>query len=341
MHSFRRLFAIILGMTFLCSGFVKLIDPVGTGLIVSEYFNWMHLGFLKPASKILGLVLSLLETSVGLAVITGVWRKGIAVLAIVMTLFFTLISAVLVVFNPVMDCGCFGEFIHLTHMQTLVKNIFLCLTAAIAFLPVWDLGIPQPRKTVSFCIDMILVLAVAVYSWMNIPYFDFTAFKVSNVIVPEDAGDQGDVTVTLTLWDAYGEDVSDTVLDGDVVLVSVYHPEDIDDEDVSGIARFASSAFNEGYSVYVLSTSLLDIPGVECFIGDYKSLVTLNRSNGGATLLSDGVIAGKTSKRHYFSSERLAGFLEEGPENYAIERSTERDLAFQIFSIVFLLIALV
>lgn len=341
MHSFRRLFAIILGMVFLCSGFVKLIDPVGTGLIVSEYFNWMHLGFMKPASKILGFLLSLSETCVGVAVLTGVWRRVTAVIAMTMTVFFTLISAALVVFNPVMDCGCFGEFIHLTHMQTLVKNIILCLISAIAFLPVWDLGIPQPRKTVSFFMDISLVLAVAVYSWMNIPYFDFTDFRISNAIVPEYVEEHSDVTVTLALWDAYGEDVSDTILQGDVALVSVYHPEDMDDKDIARIAQFSSSAFNEGYSVYVLSSSLLDIPGVECFIADYKSLVTLNRSNGGATLLSGGVIADKTSKRHYFSSERLEELIAEGPEDYAIGRNTKRDLAFQIFSIVFLLIALI
>ena len=35
-HRFRRFCAILIGLVFLASGLLKLLDPVGTGLIVSE-----------------------------------------------------------------------------------------------------------------------------------------------------------------------------------------------------------------------------------------------------------------------------------------------------------------
>ena len=40
------LFRLVFGVTFILSGFFKLTDPVGTGLIVSEYLRVLHLGFL-------------------------------------------------------------------------------------------------------------------------------------------------------------------------------------------------------------------------------------------------------------------------------------------------------
>ena len=65
-HRLRRLCAVLIGLTFLFSGLFKLLDPVGTGLIVSEYFKFFHVGFLHGLSKPLGMGLALLESIPGL-----------------------------------------------------------------------------------------------------------------------------------------------------------------------------------------------------------------------------------------------------------------------------------
>ena len=39
----RRLCAVILGFVFFGAGVLKLMDPVGTALIINEYFNFFHI----------------------------------------------------------------------------------------------------------------------------------------------------------------------------------------------------------------------------------------------------------------------------------------------------------
>ena len=53
----RRLCSILLGLVFFIAGMLKLMDPVGAGLVVEEYFEFFHLGWLAFASKWLAVIL--------------------------------------------------------------------------------------------------------------------------------------------------------------------------------------------------------------------------------------------------------------------------------------------
>ena len=55
MRVLRALCRILFALTFIVSGALKLLDPVGTGLIVKEYLDFMHLGFLESAAVALGI----------------------------------------------------------------------------------------------------------------------------------------------------------------------------------------------------------------------------------------------------------------------------------------------
>ena len=75
---FRRSCAWIVGLVYFISGILKLIDPTGSGLVVEEYFHFLHLGFLLPFAKASGTAFAFLEVTLGAALLTGVWRKIIA-----------------------------------------------------------------------------------------------------------------------------------------------------------------------------------------------------------------------------------------------------------------------
>ena len=178
----RRFCAFITGFSFFVSGVLKLIDPVGAGLVIDEYLSFMHMSFLGVLSKPMGTMLAFAETAIGAALVTGVWRKATAIAAAAFMCFFTLLTLVLVIFNPEMDCGCFGEAIHLTHMQTFLKNIVLCMLLAGAFLPFRDLGGPKPRKYAAFGITAASMAAFTIYSLLHIPVVDFTDYRAGSFL---------------------------------------------------------------------------------------------------------------------------------------------------------------
>ena len=175
-HRIRRFCAIIIGLVFLASGLLKLLDPVGTGLIVSEYFKFFHLGFLQGTAKALGMVLSLVEATTGAALISGVFRKTTAVITSILVVFFTIVTLILWIANPEMDCGCFGEAIHLSHGQTLLKNVVLLALAAIAFIPFQNFGVPRKGKYVAFFLALPSLIFALCHNARHLPMIDFTEF---------------------------------------------------------------------------------------------------------------------------------------------------------------------
>ncbi len=175
-HSFRRFCAILIGLVFLASGLLKLLDPVGTGLIVSEYFKFFHLGFLQGTAKALGMALSLVEAITGAALISGVFRKTTAIVTSVLVVFFTIITLILWIAKPEMDCGCFGEAIHLSHGQTLLKNLVLLALAALAFIPFQNFGVPRKGKYVAFFLAIPSLIFALCHNARHLPMIDFTEF---------------------------------------------------------------------------------------------------------------------------------------------------------------------
>lgn len=175
-HSFRRFCAILIGLVFLASGLLKLLDPVGTGLIVSEYFKFFHLGFLQGTAKAMGMVLSLVEAITGAALISGVFRKTTAIVTSILVVFFTIITLILWIAKPEMDCGCFGEAIHLSHGQTLLKNLVLLALAALAFIPFQNFGVPRKGKYVAFFLAIPSLIFALCHNARHLPMIDFTEF---------------------------------------------------------------------------------------------------------------------------------------------------------------------
>ena len=142
----KRFCGYAVGFVFFISGLLKLMDPVGAGLVMKEYFRFLHMEFLSGAGIGFGVLFALAEAVIGAALITGVWKKAVALAAIALQGFFTLLTLALVIFNPEMDCGCFGEAIHLTHSQTFIKNIILLGLLLIYYIPPKHLKKPKRKK---------------------------------------------------------------------------------------------------------------------------------------------------------------------------------------------------
>ena len=382
----KRFCGFVTGFVFFLSGIVKLLDPVGAGLVMDGYFDFLHLGFMAPASKFFGVAFALAETIIGTGLITGVWRKTVALSAIILQGFFTLLTLLLVIFNPEMDCGCFGEAIHLTHMQTFIKNIILCILLAAYFFPSSQLGENRKRKYASFALVTASVLAFTVYSLMYIPLIDFTDFKPAaalmagegsggdsyeSVFIYEKDGErqsftidhlpdstwtfvdtetvmiesEGNASVNLSIRDAYGDYHDGIAAEGKIMIVSVYDI-DIKAGRWGQTAHFLSNAEKAGFTslllvrstqeefeeaVSCLAPQVAEVLRRHLYFSDYKELISMNRSNGGATFFCDGYLIRKWARRALPDRKNLEELVEADETEALIERSTNGDLTFQGF----------
>jgi|GEM_PF-4736 len=170
---------LVIGLTFIFSGFVKVIDPIGTGLIMGEYFKMVGLspGFLSQFS---GVSTAVLELLLGLAVLIGFRIKISSKAVFAFMLFFTLLTLYLAIFNPITHCGCFGEAIVLTHWQSFVKNLVLLLFAYLLYRFRDRYGNIAPAL-VEWGVLVILALSIyglSVHSYKHLPMTDFMNYKV-------------------------------------------------------------------------------------------------------------------------------------------------------------------
>ena len=342
MRVIRRISAVLIGFVLFLAGVLKLMDPVGARLVVEEYLKFMHLDFLTGISGLIGSGMALLETLLGAALITGVWRKVVAVVTGVVLGFFTILTFFLYLRNPRMDCGCFGEAIHLTHLQSLLKNVVLMVLWAIACLPLRKQEQTRKIKYVSFPIVAISVCLFLLYSSLSIPLVEFTPFKAgTELMLPEDIEDPTDENApTLSLSDAAGEYVDEMLMEGDLLAVSVYAPEKLGPQEWEKIENLMRNAAGLGYTPLVLAASTpeameetVSSPGIlsATYFADRKKLLTLNRSNGGAAYIQDGLIVTKWGIRRLPDEQKLSELASiDVTESLLAENNGDR-LKFQAF----------
>lgn len=348
----RRFCSILIGATFLLSGLLKLMDPVGTGLIVKEYLNFFHLTSLNGVAGLFGAGLAFIEMAIAVLMMFGVFRHFTTFFSGAVIVFFTIITAILLIFNPEMECGCFGEAIPLTHMQTFIKNVILLILWAVTVFPMSSSGTPKTRKFIGFGIVCLSILGFAIYSFLNIPLVDFTDFAPGTEIMAaqnDEFIEEGEnlpekIVNVLSISDISGEYMDWIAAEGDVMLSTVYRPEKMTEDSWEKVRTVLQDAQSLGMKPIILCASMESIP-IEIsdltYFSDYKTLITLNRSNGGFTYLSDGRIITKWSLREGPGPESLNKALGKNPLELMMTIDTEKRLSFQFYFILSFLIMLI
>ena len=382
----KRFCGYIVGFVFFISGILKLMDPVGAGLVVEEYYRFMHIGFMDFSSKLMGTVFAFAEAIIGTGLITGVWRRTIALAAIYLQGAFTLLTLALVIFNPEMDCGCFGEAIHLTHMETFGKNIILLTLLLVYYIPRKHLGQTTQKKYISFSVVATSVLAFTIFSWMFKPLVEFTAYQpgveliASGNMLSEDIYESvftyekegvkedftlghlpdstwtfvsthtrqinqpDDLSVELSFYNSEsGEYLDSLAVEGKVMIVSVYSPSELSEKKWNNVRRFIEESSRTGFHTMLLTSTTEGVPdGLQPYLCDFKTLVSLNRSNGGSAYFNDGMLIEKWSRRRVPTGDILKEKYESNPTEILIFQENKGSLVFQgfllyVFAIMLLL----
>lgn len=169
---------ILAGLVFVFSGFVKGIDPMGTAFKLGDYFTAFNLGFMHDLALPLSIFLCLVEFITGIMLLTGSLVKPASWMAAIFMAFFTPLTLVLALFNPVTDCGCFGDAIRLTNWQTFLKNIVITLIVVFVFIRRNDLtGVLSVRAGLNTSLLlMFLFLLFMRYNLAYLPVIDFRPY---------------------------------------------------------------------------------------------------------------------------------------------------------------------
>lgn len=186
----------LLALTFLFSGFVKAVDPLGTVYKIEDYLKAFG-GFftdLLPLAGAAAVALILVEWMLGICMLFNIRTNITSWLSLLFYLVMTPLTLWIALTNPVTDCGCFGDALVLTNWQTFWKNIlFLMLVINLLFC---RKSIPQLWTGWMEIIIAILGLGAGIaimgYSYTHLPPMDFRPYKIGNHLptlmeIPDDA----------------------------------------------------------------------------------------------------------------------------------------------------------
>ncbi len=173
---------ILFGITFIFSGFVKAVDPLGSAYKFQDYFLAFNLEWLSWSALPLAVLLSSLEFIVGVAVLLGLKMRWSAWIALLFMAFFTPLTLYIALNNPVPDCGCFGDAIIISNWATFYKNIVITGAAILIFIyrraigPLWS----SKKDLYLLGITALLIVGFSVYNIFYLPVIDFRPWKVGN-----------------------------------------------------------------------------------------------------------------------------------------------------------------
>ena len=182
--AFLLISRLLFGATFLFSGFVKAVDPLGTAYKITDYFEAFGIPSFDWLSIIFAFILITLEFCIGFAMFFNVKLKETSYLALLFMLVMTPLTLYLAIENPVSDCGCFGDAIVLTNWETFYKNVILCVLLLMVFV---TQKVNRPWLSEWGCwlflsIAAFISLGICTYGYTHLPFIDFRPYKIGNNI---------------------------------------------------------------------------------------------------------------------------------------------------------------
>lgn len=313
-----QLFRIIVGALFIFSGFVKLVDPIGSQYKFQEYFSEsvLNMEFLIPYALPFAIILIVAEILLGVMILIGYKPKTTVWSLLIITVIFLFLTWYSAYYNKVTDCGCFGDAIKLTPWETFYKNVILIALIVVLLIkvelinPIFKGKIPKIITFLSLGIFLFIVQHVLTH----LPIIDFRAYAVGKNLQEgmQYPADGSIPPVHDFMLEDTQQDLAPVLLEKEkVMLVIVYN---LDKSDVKGfpaIKDIANKAIQKGYTVYGVSASFSDDLNLakekynlpfEFLFCDETTLKTMIRANPGVIILNKGTV---TQKKNWVDVDDL------------------------------------
>lgn len=326
---------LVVSATFIFSGLVKLIDPVGTQYKIEDYAMAMGVSewLSAPVPLVAAVLLAMLEFCLGIYLFFGIRRRFTTYTILAFMVIYTPLTLWLAITNAVPDCGCFGDALVLTNWQTFWKNVVLLIGAIVLF---WrgNLLTRFISEAAQWAISLYSIVYSGFLALLCIyaePVIDFRPYHIGQNITaamewPEDPELTPEI-VDFTIMPVAGMDGSpQAYLDTETLLADTSytfllvapHLETADDANMERINAIYDYAVSGGYAFWCLTASdengirrWQDLTGAEydfAFV-DELTLKTMARNNPALLLLHNGTIVGKWSHRLLPGTDELTGPL--------------------------------
>lgn len=300
---------LIVGVTFVFSGFVKLVDPIGSQYKFEEYFgaDVLNLEFLIPYALPFSILLILAEIMLGVMLLLGYLPKLTVWSLLLIMLVFLFLTWYSAYYNKVTDCGCFGDAVKLSAWGTFYKNVFLIVVVLIlvfGFKHIKPLFSGNIVKWGTFIL-FFTFLYITYYVLVHLPIIDFRPYAVGKNL-PEGMEYIGEIEPPIHdfyLESVEGEELTNIVLTKDKVLLVL--ASNLDKSDLEGFNKLkpiTDNAIAKGYTVYALTSSMVeDFQKIkvnyklnfDMLFADETMLKTIVRANPGIVILNKGTVTGK------------------------------------------------
>lgn len=134
----KTIAGIVLGLVFVFSGFVKIIDPVNTRETFEDYLGEMlNLKQYIDGNIIYlisGILFSAFEFTLGVALIIRFKPVLTSWISLLLMSFFTALTLLLATTDILPHCGCMGAAIELSNWETFFKNLVIMVPTVFYFI---------------------------------------------------------------------------------------------------------------------------------------------------------------------------------------------------------------
>lgn len=178
------LLRIIVGALFIFSGLIKANDPMGLSYKMNEFFDVWNMSFLTQYSLALSVLMIGFEIIAGIALLLGAASRVFSFLLLLLTLFFTFLTAYVYLSDKIKECGCFGDCIKISNAETFWKDVVLTIFVLILFAYRNRIK-PIFNGKITFALMVLTVLFAFGIQWKTLnylPYYDCLAYKKGNNI---------------------------------------------------------------------------------------------------------------------------------------------------------------
>ena len=179
---------IVIAATFIFSGFVKGQDPLGFTFKLEDYFIAYGWDWAMPFALYLSIALCAYEFVLGVGLLLNLQIRLVSWLTLLTMIFFTGLTFYDALYNPVPDCGCFGDAIILTNWQTFYKNVVLMGFLVLLFRFRSKASAKPNAMKGQFLALVVMASFFALFSYWsytNLPVFDFLPWKEGNRLYAE------------------------------------------------------------------------------------------------------------------------------------------------------------